>query len=83
MKIIARLFVVISGLLISTTAYAENTPPVNDPMGGEEWGHSVKEVGDGLYVFRWWVYRNFFIVTDEGVIVTDPLNPKAALRTSP
>lgn len=78
MKTIARLLVVISGLLISTTAYAENPAPVNDPMGGEEWGHSVKNVGDGLYVFRWWVYRNFFIVTDDGVIVTDPLNPKAA-----
>ncbi len=40
--------------------------------------HSVKKIGDGLYVFRWWVYRNIFIVTDDGVIVTDPLNPNAA-----
>ena len=47
-------------------------------MGGEPFGHSVKNMGDGLYVFRWWVYRNIFMVTDEGVIVTDPMNPKAA-----
>jgi glyoxylase-like metal-dependent hydrolase (beta-lactamase superfamily II) len=38
----------------------------------------VKEIGNGLYVFRWWVYRNFFLVTDEGVIVADPLQPTAA-----
>lgn len=53
------------------------------PVGGETFGHSVSHIGNGIYVFRWWVYRNFFIVTDEGVIATDPLNPKAAelLRT--
>ena len=51
-----------------------------EPMGGETFGYSVKSLGNGLYVFRWWVYRNIFIVTDEGVIVTDPLNPRAAQR---
>lgn len=49
-----------------------------DPMGGKTFGHSVKSLGNGLYVFRWWVYRNFFLVTNEGVIVTDPMNPVAA-----
>ena len=34
--------------------------------------------GDGLYTFRYGPYRNIFIVTDEGVIVTDPLDVKAA-----
>ena len=34
--------------------------------------------GDGLYAFRYGPYRNIFIVTDEGVIVTDPLDVKAA-----
>ena len=52
--------------------------PDTEPMGGELFGHSVKDLGDGLYVFRWWVYRNIFLVTDDGVIVTDPMNPKAA-----
>ncbi len=36
------------------------------------------KVAEGVYVFRWWVYRNLFVVTDEGVIATDPVNPKAA-----
>jgi glyoxylase-like metal-dependent hydrolase (beta-lactamase superfamily II) len=64
-------------LIISSVATADEYP-LKEPMGGEVFGTSVKEIGNGLYVFRWWVYRNFFLVTDEGVIVADPLNPKAA-----
>jgi hypothetical protein len=39
-------------------------------------------LGDGLYAFRYNAYRNIFLVTDEGVIATDPLGVKeaAALR---
>jgi len=79
-KEMKRLFlqsVFVVGLLLSSIATASNLP-TEEPMGGETFGHSVKNIGDGLYVFRWWVYRNIFIVTDEGVIVTDPINPKAA-----
>ena len=65
------------GLLFSSIATAANFS-TEEPMGGEPFGHSVKNIGNGLYVFRWWVYRNIFMVTDEGVIVTDPMNPKAA-----
>ena len=75
-----RLFiqsVLVVGLLLSSVATASNFP-TKEPMGGEPFGHSVKNIGDGVYVFRWWVYRNIFIVTDEGVIVTDPLNAKVA-----
>ena len=63
---------------LTQTALAAIDYPVDAPVGGEPFGHSVTPIGDGIYVFRWWVYRNFFIVTDEGVIVTDPMNPKAA-----
>ncbi len=73
-----RVLIVTVGLLLSSVATSESSFPVNDPMGGEPFGHSVKNIGDGLYVFRWWVYRNIFLVTDDGVIVTDPMNPKAA-----
>lgn len=65
-------------LLASSLVVAQSTLPIEQPVGGEPFGTSVTEIGDGLYVFRWWVYRNIFIVTDEGVIVTDPMNPKAA-----
>ncbi len=70
--------VVLFGLLIPTLASCASSFPTQEPVGGEPFGHSVKKIGDGLYVFRWWVYRNIFIVTDDGVIVTDPLNPNAA-----
>lgn len=52
--------------------------PTKEQAGGEPFGHSVTHIGNDIYVFRWWVYRNFFIVTDEGVIATDPMNSKAA-----
>ena len=75
-----RLFiqsVFVVGLLLSSIATASNFP-TKEPVGGETFGYSTTNIGDGLYVFRWWVYRNIFLVTDEGVIVTDPMNPKAA-----
>ena len=71
--------IVVIGLIFSSAAMAGNLP-TQEPMGGKTFGTSVKEIGNGLYVFRWWVYRNFFLVTDEGVIVTDPINPKAAAQ---
>lgn len=69
--------IAVVGIFFSSMTMAANMP-TQEPMGGQEFGHSVKNIGNGLYVFRWWVYRNIFLVTDEGVIVTDPLNPKAA-----
>jgi glyoxylase-like metal-dependent hydrolase (beta-lactamase superfamily II) len=75
---IIRKALVILGLLTASLATAEPGQLIDKPVGGEPFGHSVTEIGDGLYVFRWWVYRNIFIVTDDGVIVTDPMNPKAA-----
>ena len=72
------LLVLLFVLLIPTLGSASSSYPTQEPMGGEPFGHSVKKIDDGLYVFRWWVYRNIFIVTDDGVIVTDPLNPNAA-----
>ncbi len=36
------------------------------------------KVADGVYSFRFFFHRNMFVVTDDGVIVTDPMNPKAA-----
>lgn len=77
MKQLILTSMLVIGMIFSSTATADDYP-LKDPMGGEAFGTSVKEIGNGLYVFRWWVYRNFFLVTDEGVIVADPLNPKAA-----
>ena len=70
--------ILIASLLLSSMTAGASSFPTQEPMGGKPFGHSVKNIGKGLYVFRWWVYRNLFIVTDDGVIVTDPMNPKAA-----
>ena len=78
MKRFLHILTLLFSLGLSQTALAANDYPLNAPVGGEPFGHSVTSIGEGVYVFRWWVYRNIFIVTDEGVIVTDPMNPKAA-----
>lgn len=76
MKTFAAIIVIV--FLSINVTYAQDLP-TQEPIGGETFGHSVKKISDdGLYVFRWWVYRNIFLITDEGVIVTDPMNPKAA-----
>lgn len=41
-------------------------------------GHEVTEIGPGYYTFRYTGTRNIFLITDEGVIVTDPISPEAA-----
>jgi glyoxylase-like metal-dependent hydrolase (beta-lactamase superfamily II) len=43
----------------------------------------TEDLGGGVFAFRYGPYRNIFVVTDAGVIVTDPLDIKAApiLRT--
>lgn len=78
MRSLIRSVALAASLLAAAPALAATDYPVDEPMGGETFGHSVKHIGNNIYVFRWWVYRNFFIVTDEGVIATDPMNPKAA-----
>jgi len=78
MQPIIKIAMMLAVLLASTLAVSAAKLPTQEPIGGKPFGHSVKSLGNGLYVFRWWVYRNIFIVTDEGVIVTDPMNPKAA-----
>jgi glyoxylase-like metal-dependent hydrolase (beta-lactamase superfamily II) len=39
---------------------------------------SVELVADGVYSFRAHFYANLFIVTSDGVIATDPINPTVA-----
>ena len=40
----------------------------------------TEKIADGLYTFRWEAYRSIFMVSDEGVIVTDPISVVAAKR---
>ena len=45
----------------------------NGPGMPEIAATETEDLGDGLYTFRWGPYRNIFLVTDDGVIATDPL----------
>lgn len=38
----------------------------------------LTKVADHVYSFRYGVHRNIIVVTDDGVIISDPLNPPAA-----
>lgn len=58
-------------LLQHPVAVAQFVPPGIAPS------ETVK-IADGLYSFRWGAYRSLFMVTNEGVIATDPLSPQAA-----
>ncbi len=54
------------------SAVAQFVPPGIAPS------ETVK-IAEGLFSFRWGAYRSLFLVTDEGVIATDPLSPEAAV----
>ena len=60
------------GLLIFLPNWvAAQLPPGMAPF-------ETTKVADGVYSFRAFFHRNMFIVTDEGVIATDPISPRAA-----
>jgi glyoxylase-like metal-dependent hydrolase (beta-lactamase superfamily II) len=63
---------VFAGLFLSTAATAQT--PLPAPVQGTE----VTRIGEDYYTFRWLGTRNVFLVTEEGVIVTDPMSPEAA-----
>ena len=69
---------VVPCLLSTVPVSAEEAPQLfpgsRNPM--KKW--EVEPITDGIYGFRHTFYRNIFIVTDEGVIVVDPLNVEAA-----
>ena len=41
-------------------------------------GTETEQLAENLYTFRYGPYRSLFMVTDEGVIATDPISPEAA-----
>ncbi len=53
-------------------AQAQFVPPGIDPVATEQ-------LTENIYTFRYGPYRSLFIVTDEGVIATDPISPQAAV----
>jgi glyoxylase-like metal-dependent hydrolase (beta-lactamase superfamily II) len=58
-------------LAIMQNAGAQFVPPGIAPA-------QLEQLADNLYAFRYGPYRSLFMVTDEGVIATDPISPAAA-----
>ncbi len=52
------------------------TFPVDAEAKGKKF--ELTKVADGVYSFRAFIHRNMIVVTDNGVIISDPLNPLAA-----
>ncbi|MDP2576243.1 MAG: MBL fold metallo-hydrolase [Gemmatimonadota bacterium] len=40
--------------------------------------YETTRIADGVYMFRYQVHNSMFVLTDEGVVVFDPINPEAA-----
>jgi glyoxylase-like metal-dependent hydrolase (beta-lactamase superfamily II) len=57
-----------AGIADVSTASAQQQPPQFD----------TTKVADGVYSFRFVAHRSMFVVTNEGVIAADPINPAAA-----
>ena len=60
-----------------TSDELEDSFEASRPLETQEFTE-LTEISDDLYMFRFWVYRTIFLVTDAGVIVADPINPQAA-----
>jgi len=69
-----RLLALLPALLLALLAPASPAPA--GPAGRPPF--ETTKVAEGVYSFRFMNHRNMFVVTDEGVIATDPINPKAA-----
>ena len=63
------LFLVTLGLAFAQTALAQGPTP--QPT-------ETNRVAEGIYSFRFDDHRSMFVITSDGVIVTDPINPRAA-----
>lgn len=69
----APLTCLLIALLTSAPARAQLLPP------GIEF-EETERLAENLYAFRYGPYRSLFMLTDDGVIVTDPQSPEAARR---
>ena len=63
--------IALAALLTAAPAGAQFVPPGIERT-------ETRQLAEGLYTFRWGAYRSLFMVTDEGVIATDPISPEAA-----
>ncbi|MBT8421746.1 MAG: MBL fold metallo-hydrolase [Gammaproteobacteria bacterium] len=73
MPIAGALLVLLSLWIVAAPASAQFVPPGIERT-------ETRQIAEGLYTYRWGAYRSLFMVTDEGVIITDPISPEAAVE---
>jgi len=61
-----------------TLACGAAAPQDRTPLPAPSEGMEVTQIGPGYYTFRYAGTRNIFLITDAGVIVSDPISPAAA-----
>ena len=71
-RLAAWIAVSLASTALATTAVAQT------PLPAPVQGHEVTQIGPGYYTFRHLGLRNIFLITRDGVIVTDPIDPTAA-----
>lgn len=76
------LYIVLTAVLMLSLPFAAQAEEAEVPllMPGTKMPFKLwetEQVADGVYTFRYSFYRTMFIVTDDGVIATDPLSPEA------
>lgn len=64
-------------LFMPVAGNGQEVPPLFPGSPFKLW--ETQKITDDVYGFRYSFYRDIFIVTDEGVIATDPLNAEAAV----
>lgn len=69
--LIGIIFVMLAGLGVSAGSAAQSVPPGISQS-------ETEQLAENLFAFRYGPYRSIFMVTDEGVIATDPISPEAA-----
>lgn len=73
-RILARLIWTSAALSLFATGLALAQVPQMPRSSQTE----TNRIADGVYSFRFNDHRSMFVVTSDGVIVTDPINPQAA-----
>jgi glyoxylase-like metal-dependent hydrolase (beta-lactamase superfamily II) len=73
----ARHWLVLWSFTLAATTLHFASAPVADAAAAQD-GPEVVQVADGVYMFSMTGYNSMFIVTDEGVIATNPNGPNRA-----
>lgn len=86
-KVLLALVIVLGGIL-AYLGYQFSNPKFALGLGNDGFRHFIEQpqetklnrITDNLYAFQWIHYTSMVVVTDEGIIVVDPSNRRAATQ---